>query len=145
MLVKVVRILGNIRQYRLLTGLYDRAIRLSRDNRFFWHQLSLSLICDHRFSRASKVLKNCITQAEAGTAETRISDESILLEYMQLARIQIEQMDDIDLGNLISKPRPYPVCQRRGAAPGLYINKVLKNELSQYGDSYSYPLFKLRQ
>ena len=106
-MIKLVRILDNIRQYRLLTGLYDRAIRLSRDNRFYWHQLSIALICDHHFSRASKVLKNCITQTEAAAAaDTGITDENTLMEYMHLARIQIEQQNDIELGNLQAGPTP---------------------------------------
>lgn len=85
----------NIRQYRLLSGLYDRAVRLVGEEKFFWHQLSLALICDHRHSRAVKVLNNCLSQTEADFEKF---DENTVMEYLHLAKLQIEQLGDMDLG-----------------------------------------------
>ena len=90
-----MRILSNMRQYRLLSGLYDRAVRTAGEEKFFWHQLSLALMCDQRFPRATKVLHNSIAQSEADPDKF---DENSLSEYMQMARMQIEQLGDLDLG-----------------------------------------------
>uniref|UniRef100_A0A1I8BNV0 TPR_REGION domain-containing protein n=1 Tax=Meloidogyne hapla TaxID=6305 RepID=A0A1I8BNV0_MELHA len=91
---QIVRILTNIRQYRLLSGLYDKAIRLAKDDNFFGQQLSLSLICDNRFSRATKMLHKCILQRDE---EQNKFDESSITEYLHLARLQIEQLGDLEL------------------------------------------------
>jgi hypothetical protein len=68
------------------------------EEKFFWHQLSLSLICDQRFSRATKVLQNCISLTETTPSK---ADESLVMEHMHLARMQIELLDDMDLGERI--------------------------------------------
>lgn len=84
-----------MRQYRLLSGLYDRAVRTADEEKFFWHQLSLALICDKRFSRAAKILHNSIAQGEVDPEKF---DENSISEYMQMARMQIEQLGNLDLG-----------------------------------------------
>lgn len=91
---QIVRILTNIRQYHFLSSLYERAIRLAGDNKFYWNQLFLSLICEHHYLRASKILQICPNQFES---DFQKKNENLIIEYMQLARIQIEQLGDIDL------------------------------------------------
>ncbi|KAF7630905.1 hypothetical protein Mgra_00008826 [Meloidogyne graminicola] len=92
---QIVRILTNMRQFRLLSGLYDKAIRISNNDNFFGQQLSLSLICDNRFSRATKILQKYILQSDE--EETNTFDGSILTEYLHLAKLQIEQLGDLEL------------------------------------------------
>ncbi|CAK5076894.1 unnamed protein product [Meloidogyne enterolobii] len=96
---QIISILTNIRQYRLLSGLYDKALRVSKkDDNFFGQQLSLSLICDNRYSRATKMLQKCILQKEEEENNQNKFDESLITEYLHLARLQIEQLGDLELG-----------------------------------------------
>uniref|UniRef100_A0A914HD40 Uncharacterized protein n=1 Tax=Globodera rostochiensis TaxID=31243 RepID=A0A914HD40_GLORO len=63
---QIVRILSNLRQYRLLSGLYEKAIRSNGSDRFAWLQFSLSLSADRRFLRVlTKIqsLRICIWHA----------------------------------------------------------------------------------
>uniref|UniRef100_A0A915MHU8 Uncharacterized protein n=1 Tax=Meloidogyne javanica TaxID=6303 RepID=A0A915MHU8_MELJA len=95
---QIISILTNIRQYRLLSGLYDRALRIAKkDDNFFGQQLSLSLICDNRYSRATKMLQKCILQKEEEENNQNKFDESLISEYLHLARLQIEQLGDLEL------------------------------------------------
>uniref|UniRef100_A0A914NHH3 Uncharacterized protein n=1 Tax=Meloidogyne incognita TaxID=6306 RepID=A0A914NHH3_MELIC len=95
---QIISILTNIRQYRLLSGLYDKALRIAKkDDNFFGQQLSLSLICDNRYSRATKMLQKCILQKEEEENNQNKFDESLISEYLHLARLQIEQLGDLEL------------------------------------------------
>ncbi|KAL3068400.1 hypothetical protein niasHT_030691 [Heterodera trifolii] len=95
---QIVRILSNLRQYRLLSGLYEKAIRLNGNDKFAWLQFSLSLSADRHFLRVSKILQQFISmEEEEETNQKGGADEDAIVAYMHLARIQLEHFGDCNL------------------------------------------------
>ncbi|KAI1721349.1 tetratricopeptide repeat protein 7B [Ditylenchus destructor] len=88
----LVLVLSNLRQYRLLASIYERSMDFATSDRQMWFQFGLSLICDNRFPRALKILEHCQTI----NADRNASKEDLILEHMFAARLQIEQIGDVN-------------------------------------------------
>lgn len=80
-----------MRQYNLLSSIYDRAMKYANKDRFMWFQFGLSLISSARYPRASKILEHCV--------KLEASDHNNIAEHLMIARINLESLGDFDLGS----------------------------------------------
>lgn len=53
--------LCSVRQYGLLSEIFERAMKFAYDDNFIWFQFALSLICLGRYGRAHVILKQCLS------------------------------------------------------------------------------------
>lgn len=68
----------------------------ANDNIYLWFQFSLSLICDNKFVRASKILHHCISLDES--KEEKIHDDNFIIRLILATQLQIEQHNNANLG-----------------------------------------------
>ncbi|TKR77577.1 hypothetical protein L596_018520 [Steinernema carpocapsae] len=81
-------VLSSLRQYQLLVNIYERAMKFANQDRYIWLQFALSLMCQGRWLRASRILHQCVALER--------SDENECVEHMILAKIEIEQLGQYD-------------------------------------------------
>ncbi|KAK0416705.1 hypothetical protein QR680_012640 [Steinernema hermaphroditum] len=81
-------VLSSLRQYQLLANIYERAMKFANQDRYIWFQFGMSLMCQGRWLRASRILHQCVTLER--------EDENECVEHMLLAKMEIEQLGQYD-------------------------------------------------
>uniref|UniRef100_A0A7E4VXZ7 TTC7_N domain-containing protein n=1 Tax=Panagrellus redivivus TaxID=6233 RepID=A0A7E4VXZ7_PANRE len=81
--------LSNIRQYNMLSMVYERAMKYASKDRFLWFQFGLSLTCAGKLTRATKSLEHCV--------KLESEDKYEVTEHMMIAKINTESLGDYDL------------------------------------------------
>lgn len=83
-------VLSTLRQYQLLAGILEKAMKFAFQDRFIWFQFALSLICFGKGSRAAMVLKECIGNLPEGEADPAI--------FMFASKLSLECLGQYDQG-----------------------------------------------
>ncbi|VDK30650.1 unnamed protein product [Anisakis simplex] len=86
----MIQVLSALRQYELLSNIYERAMKFANDDRYIWFQFALTLICHGRWVRASRILSQCLAIDR--------HDENTIIEHLIAAQIEIEQLGQYDEG-----------------------------------------------
>ncbi|CAJ0600263.1 unnamed protein product [Cylicocyclus nassatus] len=97
-------VLSTLRQYHLLSTVYERAMKFVNQDEYLWQQFALSLVCRGKFLRAVRVLEQCIAagtkdghQVNHGneTAEPGSSNNTVM-HHMQAAVLHMEHLGQND-------------------------------------------------
>lgn len=102
-------VLSALREYQLMSDMYERAMKFAYEDRYIWFQFALSLICQSKYTRAASVLQvnqsfldftysqsvfpfvqECISLAGDSNEDAT--------QYMVCAKICVEQLGLYDQG-----------------------------------------------
>ncbi|RCN45281.1 tetratricopeptide repeat protein [Ancylostoma caninum] len=95
-------VLSTLRQYHLLSTVYERAMKFVNQDEYLWQQFALSLVCRGKWLRAARVLEQCIaagtkdgSQANhGGELDTGMSNTA--MHHMQAAVLHMEHLGQND-------------------------------------------------
>lgn len=89
-------VLSTLRQYHLLSSIYERAMKFVNQDEYLWQQFALSLVCRGRWLRAVRVLEQCIAAETRDNnhsgAELEAVSSNTAMHHMQAAVLQMEHL-----------------------------------------------------
>ncbi|KAK6029419.1 tetratricopeptide repeat protein, partial [Ostertagia ostertagi] len=93
-------VLSTLRQYHLLSTIYERAMKFVNQDEFLWQQFALSLVCRGRWLRAVRVLEQCIAAERKDSnhsgGELEPVSSNTAMHHMQAAVLHMEHLGQND-------------------------------------------------
>ncbi|WKY00816.1 hypothetical protein Q1695_015108 [Nippostrongylus brasiliensis] len=90
-------VLSTLRQYHLLSAIYERAMKFVNQDEYLWQQFALSLVCRGKWLRAIRVLEQCIAadKKETSRSGSEVSSSSVM-HHMQAAILHMDHFGQND-------------------------------------------------
>ncbi|KJH53119.1 tetratricopeptide repeat protein [Dictyocaulus viviparus] len=93
-------VFSSLRQYHLLSTIYERSMKFVNQDQYLWQQFALSLVCRGRYLRAVRVLEQCIAAGHQDKHQTsnEVEAESSdsVMHHMQAAILYMEHLGQND-------------------------------------------------
>ncbi|KAK6739587.1 hypothetical protein RB195_008219 [Necator americanus] len=95
-------VLSTLRQYHLLSTVYERAMKFVNHDEYLWQQFALSLVCRGKWLRATRVLEQCIAAGGKDGdplnhgAESEAGSSNTAMHHMQAAVLHMEHLSQND-------------------------------------------------
>ncbi|VDK61460.1 unnamed protein product [Onchocerca ochengi] len=81
-------VLSALRQYELLSSIHEKAMKFANEDKYLWFQFALTLLCRGRYTRASRILSQCLTIEQY--------DDNTLAQHLFAANIALEHLGQYD-------------------------------------------------
>ncbi|KAK5981627.1 hypothetical protein GCK32_018662, partial [Trichostrongylus colubriformis] len=96
-------VLSTLRQYQLLSTIYERAMKFVNQDEYLWQQFALSLVCRGKWLRAARVLEQCIAAERKDLnhpgGELEAVSANTVMHHMQAAVLHMEHLGQNDAGS----------------------------------------------
>ncbi|EYC25918.1 hypothetical protein Y032_0011g1457 [Ancylostoma ceylanicum] len=95
-------VLSTLRQYHLLSTVYERAMKFVNQDEYLWQQFALSLVCRGKWLRAARVLEQCIAAGTKDSSQANHGGEpdaglsNTAMHHMQAAVLHMEHLGQND-------------------------------------------------
>ncbi|CAD6196366.1 unnamed protein product [Caenorhabditis auriculariae] len=106
-------ILSSLRQYQLLSTIYERAMKFVNQDSYLWEQLALSLLCRGRWTRAARVLEQAVSTTSSNDGSSSCAEHSSAIELMMLSQLYIERFSQYDSA-LTHAEKALAICGKDG-------------------------------
>uniref|UniRef100_A0A7I4YA08 TTC7_N domain-containing protein n=1 Tax=Haemonchus contortus TaxID=6289 RepID=A0A7I4YA08_HAECO len=93
-------VLSTLRQYQLLSTIYERAMKFVNQDEYLWQQFALSLVCRGKWLRAVRVLEQCIAAEKKddnrSAEKLEVVSSNTAMHHMQAAVLHMEHLGQND-------------------------------------------------
>ncbi|VDO04743.1 unnamed protein product [Haemonchus placei] len=94
------QVLSTLRQYQLLSTIYERAMKFVNQDEYLWQQFALSLVCRGKWLRAVRVLEQCIAAEKKddnrSAEKLEVVSSNTAMHHMQAAVLHMEHLGQND-------------------------------------------------